>query len=464
MNDMQRDLEQLGEQLWPDAQTLRPPLEGRSGASGRPAHRRGLEVLLTATVAAVLIAGLAAALTFGRQPAPRPAQPAPPKPTAAVAAVTAAQLAAGHWSQLPAAPIPPRWQASVVWTGTEMLVWGGGSEVGAETFLADGAAYNPTTGQWRMLPPGPLSARFGQAAVWDGTELLLWGGFTSPTAVAEDGASYDPATNAWRSLPPAPLSARADALAVWTGASMIILGGGPAVPAGGWDSIHDGAAYDPSTDAWTHIAGPAVPAGHGIRWDGAMQAGNQLLAWSDWATTTPCGANCTLGGGGSDVFAFNEATGAWRLMPPSSGALEGVEQLFWTGSVVIARGGRWCGGCGGGPRPVVTAEYDPLSNRWTSVVADPLAWASESELPSAWTGSALFSFNQSTSALDPVHPLAPGDASAWDPTAGWVRLPSAPLTCGGPALWTGTEVLFYCESISAASVSGPGGLAFVAGK
>ncbi len=61
---------------------------------------------------------------------------------------TETQLHAGHfgttpgWSRLPSAPIPSRSEYLAVWTGTEMIVWGG---YNGDTNYGDGAAYDPTT-------------------------------------------------------------------------------------------------------------------------------------------------------------------------------------------------------------------------------------------------------------------------------------------------------------------------------
>ncbi len=40
----------------------------------------------------------------------------------------------------------------MAWTGTEMIVWGGGD---ANTDLADGAAYDPATNSWRKRSHPP---------------------------------------------------------------------------------------------------------------------------------------------------------------------------------------------------------------------------------------------------------------------------------------------------------------------
>src|SRR5882757_9565773 len=47
----------------------------------------------------------------------------PSVPTTDAGAATA--LIRDHWSRLPDAPISPRMQPAVAWTGSRMLVWGG---------------------------------------------------------------------------------------------------------------------------------------------------------------------------------------------------------------------------------------------------------------------------------------------------------------------------------------------------
>ncbi len=79
------------------------------------------------------------------------------------------------WRTLPAAGAPEfRSQGVVVWTGTEMLVWGGSSTRGS---TSDGARYNPATNAWtRISPKGAPGPRFSPVGVWTGSRLLVWGG------------------------------------------------------------------------------------------------------------------------------------------------------------------------------------------------------------------------------------------------------------------------------------------------
>jgi hypothetical protein len=139
----------------------------------------------------------------------------------------------------------PRSGATAVWDGTEALFLGGTLANGHRP-TAGGVAFNPGTGQWRRLP----RMEFGRsqfAAVWTGHQVLVWGGLTGPygsQAVPPHGVAYDPVTNRWSALPQAPLRGRSNPLAVWTGSQMIVWGGqfeGKLTTT----FAHDGAAYQP---------------------------------------------------------------------------------------------------------------------------------------------------------------------------------------------------------------------------
>jgi hypothetical protein len=54
-----------------------------------------------------------------------------------------------------------------------LLIWGGTPGT-YNNFFADGAAYDPATDRWHRLAPS--SGRFASGAVWTGTEMLVWGG------------------------------------------------------------------------------------------------------------------------------------------------------------------------------------------------------------------------------------------------------------------------------------------------
>jgi hypothetical protein len=415
---------------------------------------------LSGAAAAVLLAcALAACQVPSRPP---PAATRMPTLTARDQGVTASALARGRWSRLPAAPIPGRYDPVGVWTGRELLVWGGHSGPHGAVVHGDGAAYDPARRAWRRLPPAPLTPRTGAAATWTGRELLVWGGHdhlggnTGVLHVAADGAAYDPARGTWRRLPPAPLAARAGATAVWTGREVLVVGSVPAVrtdrdrgpaarPPGG------GAAYDPVRDTWRHLASSPRLRGSLLA-QHLVWAGTRLLVWSDWRQTLRSDT-VTLANGeravemetqdGVDVWTYDAAADRWAVLPPAPGqpALGGAV-LVWTGREVLSVTGRPYGG------PLLDqnpgARYDPARNRWRPLADGPLDSAA---LPAGlWTGAALLVWN-GTSARSGASRTGyqPGDGAAWDPRADrWVRLPRSPLGgSGSVAVWTGRAALVW---------------------
>ena len=134
---------------------------------------------------------------------------------------------------------------SAVWTGSEMIVWGG---VGPN-FLNTGARYNPATGLWTaMTTSGAPTARNGHAAVWTGTQMVVWGGLDG--ALVNTGARYNPANNTWTatSTNGAP-AARTGAPGVWTGTEMLVWGGiGGSVASE--SALSTGGRYNSAANTW----------------------------------------------------------------------------------------------------------------------------------------------------------------------------------------------------------------------
>jgi N-acetylneuraminic acid mutarotase len=165
------------------------------------------------------------------------------------------------WRSLPPSGLTSREGAVTVWTGTELVVWSGGvDQIGpvpgdAGPFSGDGARLDPATNTWRRLPPAPVPARGLAAAVWSGREVLFWGGVVAGGTDVGKGAAYNPVTNTWRVLPASPLRARASATGVWTGRFFVVIGGAADfnLPSPGPGA----AAYDPATNTWTAL--PAAP-------------------------------------------------------------------------------------------------------------------------------------------------------------------------------------------------------------
>lgn len=160
----------------------------------------------------------------------------------------------------------------MVWTGEDLIVWGGEASDQGPAF-ADGAAYNPSTNTWRLIAESPLSPRTFHVAVWTGNEMLIVAGFGE-----RDGAAYDPATDSWRSIqdPPVPLESPSryeSAGSVWTGQELII-----------WEISSDQvAAYAPDLDTWRTLPSIDLTGDTGVlRW-----TGEALYAFADSLSSYP---------------------------------------------------------------------------------------------------------------------------------------------------------------------------------
>ena len=153
--------------------------------------------------------------------------------------------ATGTWSHL--APLPaPRQDSPAVWDGTDMLVVGG-ERLGPQGphRYPRGLSFDPSTDRWVPLPRMAYP-RTGAAAVWTGSRMLVWGGGTIASGgkvAPPHGEAFDPATDRWSALPMSPLQGRDTPVAVWTGSQMFVWGG--ATPGGTF--LYDGAVYTPGT-------------------------------------------------------------------------------------------------------------------------------------------------------------------------------------------------------------------------
>ncbi len=220
----------------------------------RPSLNR---VLIASTLSALAVGVIVFVGTFDPDPAVTPSLPPPigttiPPPAAST---TTTGTATGQnlrprdidptfaqspdWIEVAAAPIDMRFRDAGVaaWTGSEIVIWGGGSSFSSG--LSDGAAYNPSTGDWRQMADSPFVgsvARF-PGWVWTGERVLIW--------VNGAAATWDPATNTWQDLGEVPLAAGSfHRRAVWTGTEVI-------------DTVGN-IAFNPSTQSWRPIASPEL--------------------------------------------------------------------------------------------------------------------------------------------------------------------------------------------------------------
>ena len=305
-------------------------------------------------------------------------------------------LAEDTWALLPQKGAPSsRTGHAMLWTGKEVIVWGGfGGRWGNDTNRHDGARYNPSANTWKPVSTrNAPEARFDFSALWTGKEMLVWGGYTDShsryqgahaDAHLNTGGRYDPAIDAWRTITTqgAP-SRRAFNTAVWTGKEMLVWGGCNTSKV-----LNDGGRYNPAKDAWKPINTDGAPnprGGHVAVW-----TGKEMLIWGG-TTREPREA--------SDYFEtgarYNPETDEWkpissvgapkgRVLAPA--VWTGAEMLFW-GGVNDAQGS----GANDSSRFVGTgARYNPATDTWTEIIN---AGAPSPRLTSAvWTGDGLLTF------------------------------------------------------------------------
>ncbi|MHC5036038.1 MAG: Kelch repeat-containing protein [Planctomycetota bacterium] len=106
--------------------------------------------------------------------------------------------------------------------------------------LNTGGNYDPSGDFWvSVTTSGAPPARWDHTAVWSGSDMIIWGG-REMTVDKSDGWKYDPSADSWTQIPVSPLSPRSDHTAVWATDSMIIWGGD-----NGTTFFADGARYWP---------------------------------------------------------------------------------------------------------------------------------------------------------------------------------------------------------------------------
>src|ERR1051326_3827286 len=198
---------------------------------------------------------------------------------------------------------------TAVWTGSEMIVWGG---TNFSNYLNTGGRYNPAPDSWTATSTtNAPSGRSGHAAVWTGNEMIVWGGGSNT------GGRYHPGTDSWipTSTVNAP-AARNAHTAVWTGSEMIIWGGSISGPT----FFNTGGRYNPGTDSWTATSttnAPAARVGHTAVW-----TGSEMIVWG--------------GTGDSTGGKYNPMTDSWTATSTTNAPSgRSGHAAVWTGNEMI---------------------------------------------------------------------------------------------------------------------------------
>jgi hypothetical protein len=253
---------------------------------------------------------------------------------------------------------------SALWTGSEMLTFGGRSMHydlfdGFCTGTSNQTGYKVTPGvsSWNELPASNKpSARESHTAVWTGSKMIIWGGVYVTIAdggntytTLANGGIYDNASNTWQAIiggtgngDPA---ARYEHTAVWAGDRMLIFGG--RTNTGTYYS--DGASFSPDTITWTVLASENTPSARSKHT--ALWTGSRMLVWGGYNGSSALGTGAM----------YDLDTDTWIPMSSTNApSARYGHSAVWTGTYMII----WGGYNGSGTYLNDGALFDPSQNLW----------------------------------------------------------------------------------------------------
>jgi len=264
-----------------------------------------------------------------------------------------------------------RYNYTAVWTGSQMIVWGG---LNGDDRLNSGGIYNPNTDSWTATTTtNAPTARGRHTAVWTGTEMIVWGGYSPPVGVLNTGGRYNPSTDSWTATNTsnAPI-ARLDHTAVWTGSEMIVWGGVDENSV----RVNTGGRYNPSTDSWTATATTNAPTGRSLHT--AVWTGSEMIVWGGVNCDPSCFGFPNTGG------RYNPSTDSWTATSTINAPTGRYNYpAVWTGSEMIV----W-GGADLASELNTGGRYNPGTDSWTAT-STTNAPHPRTYLTAVWTGSEM---------------------------------------------------------------------------
>jgi uncharacterized repeat protein (TIGR01451 family) len=403
---------------------------------------------------------------------------------------------------VPNQPVPYRFRPTSIWTGAEIVYWGGREALGSGPFFNDGFIYDYATDSWRVLidqgdVPSPRYVAYGLAAanqaiiysgsdltnslainlntggvlnlttgewtatnttnapvrwgatvLWSGSDMLYWGGPSTNV-----GMRYNPGSNSWTAMSTtgAP-TARTGHSAVWTGSEMIIYGG-----LDGSQRTHTGARYNPGNNSWAAIrtASADLPSATSRNDHTAVWTGTEMLVF----------------GGRDDNFdlvaqglRYNLASNSWSTMATvgqplpriEHGAVwSGDEMLIWaglaqlsSGSTAIVRGG---------------SGYNPNTNSWRVLPIVHELNKIRGDFLSAWSGTEMLVFYDGRSSGMKAGEIYSPSGNSWRLMADGVVSPGPEVLAywdfsdltAGQSLADGQRILDACGNRDARIVATP---------
>ncbi len=282
--------------------------------------------------------------------------------------------------------------------GAQMIVWGGNSP---STGLASGGRYDPASDIWSPTSAFGQTPRGDPISVWTGSEVLVWGGYSSSGTGRTTGDRYDPLVDAWTAMSPtgAPPNGNNSCRGAWTGEQLTV-----------WCAGGD-ARYSPSTDTWDSIS------------DSGALGNVKSATWAGSSVFVFGGAN------GNTARLYDPFLDRWvttsTVNPPPVYPYNPI--LAWTGSKVIV----WLEAVGAG------RLYDPATNVWTTISA-PGTPSTRLGSAFAWSGSELFIVGGLASPI----PGFLNDGYRYDPIGNsWSAISMTGAPSGGRVVWTGKRLV-----------------------
>lgn len=284
-------------------------------------------------------------------------------------------------------PLRVRDSGDVVWTGQEMVVWGG--EFGGINYWPDGAAFNPETNTWRMIE-GPIGSGLEfvpglSRAVWYRDQMLI----VTPTITYLG----DPLTGQWaefgggfRILPRQPIVAIDDAVYAWTDVGIVQMDRD-----GNWEELPD-----PGFGDSDQMSGNLVDFGGNLVAIGVTCNLKEFAIWagSDWTELEPVRfRDCSAA---TQTAAFDDELMVWSTNRDPTYVFNAGD-LTWEplASIPAAMTEGPSGPVPIGDRMLVpswtsSAIYDARSRSWVEIElpglasSDQMVWTGTEIL--AWTG------------------------------------------------------------------------------
>lgn len=296
---------------------------------------------------------------------------------------------------------------AAVWTGEEVLLWGGDHITsnrcpGTASNARDvGARYHRASGVWSdMSKTGAPTGRHVGASLWTGTEMVVWGGYDGLTQTLNDGARYNPTTDSWRAMNttgaptnscPQTVGASQDSIVFWFGS--------------------EGYAYALNTDTWQALPNPPQK----FEPDTASAwSGRELFVIDDADFGSE---SCEL-----RAAALDPLTGDWRAISSPPECLS-FASAFWSGQYLLLWGYEGA------------AVYSPCDDEWQTLPnAKPPVDADAQDL--TWIGQQLLA---QLSVEVPGSDALASEFYRYVPTEDtWFEI--EPLEFG-TGVWTGSELI-----------------------